>query len=55
MNTRKVVLTFIINSHSHLRNVSSRFRVKSTAKKHGKTISSEQTIFNLVYPHLRLK
>ena len=55
MNTREVVLKFIVDSHSHLRNVSSRFRVESTVKKYWKTIPSEEAICNLVSSSLRLK
>ena len=53
MNTRKVVLNFIFDSH--LRNISSRFRVESTVKKYWKTIPSEQTTYNLVSSSLHLK
>ena len=55
MNTRKIVLKFIADLHSHLRNVSPRFRVESTVKKYMKPISSEQAICNLVCSSLRLK
>ena len=55
LNTRKVVLKFIVDSLSHLQTVFSRFRVDRGVKKHWETIPREQTICNLASLSLRLK